>query len=152
MAGYPKWLWSRAASVVALLAVGFDLALHYFLPTSIAIQEGWAYFLSKYVIVEISAAVILSLKLAPRLRAWRPFLAGFVGSSAFGAFYYTFPQVSVEPGYLTLPYRLLWGVFHALVIWAAAAIVLRKPGQAALAFALLAVSIAVGLLVPLGLW
>ncbi len=139
--------------MTALLAVGFDFALHYLLPTSIAIQEGWPYFLSKYVVVEVSVAVVLSLKLAPRLRTMKPFLAGLIGSSAFGAFYYVFPQVSAEPGYLTIPYRVLWGTFHALVIWAAAAIVLRKPGQALLAFALLAVSIAVGLLVPLGpLW
>lgn len=147
-----KWLWSWRASVIALLAVFFDAVLHYTLPSSVAIQEGWAYFIVKYAVVEISAAVLLSVKLPSKMRAWTPFLIGFVGSSAFGAVYYAFPWISAEPGYLTLPYRLLWGVFHALVIWLGAALILRKPKQAALTIVLLAVSVAVAVLVPLGFY
>lgn len=145
-----RWVWSRRASVIALIAVVLDGILHYTLPSSVAIQESWAYFLVKYGVVEISAAMLLAVKLPGKLRSWIPFLIAFVGSSAFGAVYYAFPQISAEPGYLTLPYRLLWGVFHALVIWVAAAVILRKPKQAVLAAALLAVSLAVALLVPLG--
>ena len=145
------WLWSRAASVIALVAIVFDAALHYMLPSNIAIPEWWVYFVVKYVVVEISAAVILAVKAPPAWRSWKPFLIGFVGSSAFGTVYYVFPWISSEPGYLTLPYRLLWGVFHALVIWMAAAIVLRKPRQIASAVLLLVVAVGVALFVPLGL-
>lgn len=141
-----KWLWSWRASVIALLAVFFDGVLHYTLPSSIAVPEWWVYFVVKYVVVEISAALLLAMKFPSKLRSWTPFLIGFVGSSAFGAIYYVYPWISSEPGYLTLPYRLLWGVFHALVIWMAAAIVLRKPSQVYLVLALLFVSVAAGIL------
>ncbi len=150
MASSLKWVWSRRAAMIALLAVFFDAVLHYALPSSVAIQEGLLYFVVKYVVVEIVAAMFLALKTPPKMRGWIPFLVGFVGSSAFGAVYYIFPWISSEPGYLTLPYRLLWGVFHALVIWLAAALVLRKPKQAAVAVVLLAISVAVAVLVPLG--
>ena len=146
-----RWLWSWKASVIAGLAIAFDAVLHYTLPSSVAIPEWWVYFVVKYVVVEISAAILLAMKTPPKLKSWIPFLIGFVSSSVFGAVYYVFPWISSEPGYLTLPYRLLWGVFHALVIWLAAALVLHTPKQAALAVLLLTVSVAVGILVPLGL-
>ncbi len=147
-----KWIWSRAASLIAVVAIVFDAAMHYILPSNIAIQEGIPYFVVKYIVVEISAAVILAVKAPPSWRAWKPFLIGFVGSSAFGTVYYVFPWISSEPGYLTLPYRLLWGVFHALVIWMAAAIILRKPRQVGLAVLLLVTAVGVGLFVPLALY
>lgn len=150
MARLVKWFWSGRAAVIAFLAVFFDFILHYLLPDNIAIREGLPYFGVKFVVVEVTAAALLSMKMGKSLREAKPFLIGFVGASVFGAIYYALPWISAEPGYLTLPYRLLWGVFHALVIWFAAAFILDRPRQTAIAFILLVAAVALGILVPLG--
>lgn len=143
-----KWVWSKKASGIALIAIVFDAILHYILPSNIAIQEGILYFVVKYIVVEIVAALILAQRSIAN-RRWSPFVIGFVGSSAFGAIYYVFPWISSDPGYLTLPYRLLWGMLHALVIWMAAAFVLRRKGEATVVLTLLLLTVSVALVLPL---
>lgn len=152
MAHGVKWLWSWRASVIAALAIFFDGVLHYTLPSNIAIQEGALYFVVKFAVVEVTAAMLIAMKWPPKFRSWVPFLISFVGSSAFGVIYYVYPWISSEPGYLTLPYRLLWGVFHALVIWLAAAIVLRKPNQVYLTLVLLFVSVTAGIVASIAFY
>lgn len=103
-------LLSGTALLLAVLTVAVDYVLHYGLPDSLSLKEGWPYFVAKLASFYIVAALLLAYW--PRF--WLAGLAyGAGGALVFGAVYYYYPQLSVGIGLSPAPFRVGWGFIHA---------------------------------------